>query len=124
MAHFAAAAACKESSAILTAHSKLAFHKAPCNPFRNSNGERGRGPTGAWDIASTAPEKELLVKKKMFLVYKKSPFLRSICLNQLSFVPSADELIKKNSLHSVWEVIVASVIHFLPFNPIIAISFF
>lgn len=65
---------------------------------REGSRERGRAPTGAWDTASVTPERELLTKKEkknnFLVVYKKSPFLRSICLNQLSFVPSADELIK------------------------------
>lgn len=99
VAHFAAAATCKESSAILTASCELATHKASCNPFRNREQQpAGQGsPAGAWGVASVTPEKELMKKKNNFLVYKKSPFLRSICLNQLSFVPSADELIKITS---------------------------
>lgn len=32
-----------------------------------SSSERGRGPTGAWDIASVTPEKELMKKKVISL---------------------------------------------------------
>lgn len=63
-----------------------------------SSSERGKGPPGALDIASVTPERASdEVKNNFCVVYKKSPFLRSICLNQLSFLPAADELIKLTS---------------------------
>lgn len=63
-----------------------------------SSSERGRGSPGARDISSVTPgEASDEVKNNFCVVYKKWPFLRSICLNQLSFLPSADELIKITS---------------------------
>lgn len=99
VAHFAAAAACRESWAVPAAGCTLAPHKASRNPFRK-RGRQGEGQGShrglghsqchSWERASDEEGK----KNNFLVVYKKSPFLRSICLNQLSFVPSADELIK------------------------------